>query len=421
MEKYQFEKSLLAFFVVLCCYVAPVCAQETVKMDTVEVVDPAFVADSLVMVDGRTSEPQPMLGPFSMVFKRQNKFLSYLDRLVLGNVDRTFEKKIDISYVVMPSYTREGSFGIGGGATGLYRLDKTDSIMSPSDVTLIGNVTLNGLFSLTANGNNLFPGRKMRLSYKLEFTYSPLNFWGITSEACAVNRTISYTRQQLKWNSDFVYKMKGPFYIGASLDLLYSKVLEMDDWSYLEGQRRHYFFSSIGAVFQYDTRDFIPNPKRGMNLVLRGAVRPQFLSNYSRTLFFSSITYNSYLSLWRGGMLALDGYASYNCLETPWPLRESLGSGGVRMRGYYGGRYIDNNMLSAQVELRQHIFDRIGCAVWGGAGGVFPDYGKLRWKNILPTYGIGLRIELKHNVNGRIDYGFGKGTGGFVFSIGEAF
>lgn len=42
-------------------------------------------------------------------------------------------------------------------------------------------------------------------------------------------------------------------------------------------------------------------------------------------------------------------------------------------------------------------------------------------KDVLPNYGIGLRIELKHNVNGRIDYGFGKGTGGFVFSIGEAF
>ena len=38
-------------------------------------------------------------GPFSLIFKRQNKFLSYLDRLVTGNVDRTFEKKLDVSYI----------------------------------------------------------------------------------------------------------------------------------------------------------------------------------------------------------------------------------------------------------------------------------------------------------------------------------
>ncbi|MDR0733882.1 MAG: hypothetical protein LBF08_07485 [Dysgonamonadaceae bacterium] len=42
-------------------------------------------------------------------------------------------------------------------------------------------------------------------------------------------------------------------------------------------------------------------------------------------------------------------------------------------------------------------------------------------KNMLVTYGIGLRWEFKHNVNLRIDYGFGKQTGGFVFNIGEAF
>lgn len=386
----------------------------TVSSDTVRVADDIMLSDSKYK-----HELAP--GPFTLTFGKQTKFLSYLDRLVTGNVDRTFEKKIDVNYIVMPSYTREGSFGIGGGATGLYRLDKTDSIMSPSDVTLIGNVTLNGLFSLTAYGNNLFPGRKLRLSYKLEFTYSPLDFWGTTAEACRNNPKISYTRQQLKWNSDLMYRLGGPFYMGTSLDLIYSKVLQMDNWDYLGGENRHYFFTGIGVTFQYDTRDFIPNPKRGMNFVIGGGVKPQFLGSFSRTLFNAKMTYNAYLPAWKGALLAFDAYASYNCMESPWPLRESLGSGGIRMRGYYGGRYIDNNLISVQAELRQHIFDRIGCAAWVGAGGVFHTYDSIRMRNILPNYGIGLRIELKHNVNGRIDYGFGKGTGGFVFSIGEAF
>ena len=34
---------------------------------------------------------------------------------------------------------------------------------------------------------------------------------------------------------------------------------------------------------------------------------------------------------------------------------------------------------------------------------------------------IKLRIEFKHNVNTRVDYGFGKDTGGFVFNFAEAF
>ena len=363
--------------------------------------------------------PEP--GLVSQLLKRQNKFTTYLDGLISGNEDKTFEKKIDINFIIMPSYTREGSFGIGGGATGLYRLDKTDSIMAPSDITLIGNVTLNGLVSLSAYGNNLFPGRKLRHSYKMEFTYSPLDFWGISYEACATNPEIEYTRQQFRLTSDIVYNISGPIFLGGALDLNYSYIKSISDPSYLEGQSTHHFFTSLGITFQYDTRDFIPNPKKGRNLVARFLVRPQFLSSHDRTLFNSSITYNSYQQLWKGGMLAFDIYGRYNCQETPWPLREALGQGGIRMRGYYAGRYIDNCMASGQLEIRQHIFSRIGVAAWVGGGAVFSDYGNLRKENFLPNFGLGLRVELKHNVNGRIDYGFGKHTGGFVFSIGEAF
>ena len=52
---------------------------------------------------------------------------------------------------------------------------------------------------------------------------------------------------------------------------------------------------------------------------------------------------------------------------------------------------------------------------------VFSSFGKFQIRQALPNFGVGLRVELKHNVNGRIDFGFGKGTSGFVFAIGEAF
>ncbi|MDR2009433.1 MAG: hypothetical protein LBQ22_03020 [Bacteroidales bacterium] len=81
----------------------------------------------------------------------------------------------------------------------------------------------------------------------------------------------------------------------------------------------------------------------------------------------------------------------------------------------------DNNIISAQMEIRQHIFGRFGCAAWVGAGIVFPEFKKIDHENILPTYGLGLRWEFKHNMNLRIDYGFGNKTGAFIVSISEAF
>jgi Hemolysin activation/secretion protein len=95
--------------------------------------------------------------------------------------------------------------------------------------------------------------------------------------------------------------------------------------------------------------------------------------------------------------------------------------GTQRMRGYYEGRYTDNDMITFQVELRQRIWRRIGGVVWGGAGNVFNGIHRFDWSETLPNYGLGLRWELKKRVNVRFDYGFGKKTNGFLLSINEAF
>jgi len=86
----------------------------------------------------------------------------YWNSLFHGNIDRTFEKKMDMSFVVAPCYTKEGSFGIGGAATALYRLDRKDSIMQPSDISLSGSATINGFYGITIKGNNHFKGIILR-------------------------------------------------------------------------------------------------------------------------------------------------------------------------------------------------------------------------------------------------------------------
>ena len=302
----------------------------------------------------------------------------YWNSLFYGNIDRTFEKKMDMSFVVAPCYTKEGSFGIGGAATALYRLDRKDSIMQPSDISLSGSATINGFYGITIKGNNHFKGNKARLSYRLQFQHKTLDFWGITYDACNVNPISEYTKRLVNWESDYVYKLTKNIHVGAALNIKYADLAKMANPAYLEGQRKAYFFTGLGVSIQYNR-------------------------------------------MWSGSFLAFDLYGQFNNQYTPWPLREELGSGDSRMRGYYGGRYIDCNQMTAQLELRQHIYSRIGCVAWMGCGTVFPSFDKLKVEHILPNYGIGLRIEFKHNVNVRIDYGFGKDTAGFLFQFAEAF
>ena len=90
--------------------------------------------------------------------KKDNFVKRWWHGLIHGNVDRTFEKAMDWSIAIAPSYSREGSVGIGGMASALYRLDKTDSIMQPSDLSLSGSISLKGFYVLLVNGDTKFKG-----------------------------------------------------------------------------------------------------------------------------------------------------------------------------------------------------------------------------------------------------------------------
>lgn len=353
--------------------------------------------------------------------KQEKGLKGWWNNLIHGNIDRTYERKLDMNFVLAPCYTREGGIGIGGAATALYRLDRTDSIMQPSDFSLSGSAMVKGIYTLTAKGNNHFQGNKSRLSYKLQLMHKTLDFWGISYDACAVNPVSEYTKRQIVWQSDYVYKLTPAFHVGAAFNINYTSLSKTVPPSYLEGQGDTYFFVGVGLSLQYDTRDFILNPQGGVYVMLREVIYPRCMSSYDKTLTTTTLQFNAYQPVWSGAIFAFDFYGCLNRECTPWPMREEVGRGTSRMRGYYGGRYIDCSQISGQVELRQHILGRLGCVAWVGGGNVFPSLGKLKWNHTLPNYGLGLRFEFKHKVNVRIDYGFGKETAGFVFQFAEAF
>ena len=178
--------------------------------------------------------------------------------------------------------------------------------------------------------------------------------------------------------------------------------------------------TGAGVFLEYDSRDFIPSPYRGIYLKLDQRFFPSFMGNktyFTRTEFTGDI----YTQLWKGAVLAYDLHGMFHSKNTPWTMLSIMG-GSKRMRGYYEGRYRDKNLIETQLELRQKIYGRSGIAVWVGAGNVFPSFQQFNWKHTLPNYGLGYRWEFKKRVNVRLDYGFGrKGQSGFMFSINEAF
>lgn len=357
--------------------------------------------------------------------KTPNWFKEYLSSLMRGHVDRTREKKVDVSFVVTPSYSREGGFGIGGGFTGLYRYDMNDTLANPSDFLATINATLKGFYVLSIKGNNLFPDNRSRLSYKLELYDKALDFWGVTSEETAKNPKSKYNRRQIDLQTEFIYKIKHNFYAGLQLRCNYTDARDVWNIDYLLGENKQYYVTGLGLSFEFDSRDNFLTPTKGVHFAYQPMAFFKGLGNAPKSFFSHTFIANYYQRLWHGSVLALDGYMKLNSPATPWTMREMIAADGSRMRGYYMGSCIDNNQIATQIELRQHIWDRFGFAMWGGNSLIFSSFKQLTKQDIKPewlyNFGIGLRFEFKHNVNVRIDYGFGEGTSGILFAIGEAF
>jgi outer membrane translocation and assembly module TamA len=96
------------------------------------------------------------------------------------------------------------------------------------------------------------------------------------------------------------------------------------------------------------------------------------------------------------------------------------------MRGYYLGRYRDNNYSTIQSEIRYRPISRLGAVVFGGLGSTFSEQRSFR---TIGSYGLGLRyfFSLEHNSTVRFDYAIGekrpgeKRQSGFYLSLSEAF
>ncbi|WP_129649750.1 BamA/TamA family outer membrane protein [Alistipes senegalensis] len=337
-----------------------------------------------------------------------------------STTDKTFEKKIDFTFAGGPSYSKNTSFGIGLLAAGLFRLDRTDSITAPSDISIFANVSVSGFYALGVTGNTIFSHNKRRLNYTVMFASAPRSFWGIGYDAGRHNPESTYSEKRYLVEGRYLHEFLPHTYVGGLVSFEHTKGLKFTEPAYLRGEKLKYTATGIGAILEYDSRDFIPNPFRGVYVSFQETLFPKGLGNCGKTLWRTTFTADAYQRVWKDGVLAADLYAVFNTDGTPWPMLARMG-GSQRMRGYYQGRYTDNDMITLQIELRQRIWRRIGCAVWGGAGNVFPSLGEFDWSQTLPNYGVGFRWELKKRVNVRLDYGFGKKTSGFLLSINEAF
>mgnify|MGYP000693830268 len=137
---------------------------------------------------GQEEEPQA---------EKRPPFLRRVVKYFEGSTtDRTFEKKIDFTFAGGPSYSKNTSLGIGLLAAGLYRIDRTDSVTAPSDISIFANVSISGFYALGVTGNNIFARNSKRIDYTVMFASAPRDMWGIGYHDGRYNEEGSYNEKR---------------------------------------------------------------------------------------------------------------------------------------------------------------------------------------------------------------------------------
>ena len=176
--------------------------------------------------------PRPPQAPEKKPFLRR-----VVDYFGESTTDKTFEKKIDFTFAGGPSYSKNTSFGIGLLAAGLYRLDRTDSITAPSDVSIFGNVSVSGFYALGVTGNNIFSHNKRRINYTVMFASAPRSFWGIGYDAGRYNPESTYSEKRYLVEGRYLHEFLPHAYIGGLVSFEHVRGLKLSDPAYLAGQK----------------------------------------------------------------------------------------------------------------------------------------------------------------------------------------
>lgn len=328
------------------------------------------------------------------------------------------EKKFDFSIIGGPHYASDTKLGLGIVASGLYRTDRKNLSIQPSNISLYGDITTTGYYLLGIRGTTIFPEDRYRLELNLYFFSFPSKYWRIGHDNARKDYT-NYKRFENQISAGFSRQIMRNTYLG--INGLFCRVngKDFEDVHFLEGEINKTTNLGIGFFITYDSRDFIPNPYQGTYARFDETFFWEFPES-KYTFRRTEVEVRHYNKLWKGAVLASDLQGIFNYGNTPWSMTASMG-GSYRMRGYYEGQYRDYKLIQTQVELRQHVYNRHGVTAWAGVGNVFSEIHHFKWNKTLPTYGFGYRWEFKKRINVRLDYGFGKGQSAFYFNINEAF
>lgn len=361
---------------------------------------------------------------FTCIF--QFTVLTVQAEIQMDRQDSTYKNK----YLILPaiSASPETSLMLGGVVIRQFKPRNAGVDTRSSNMLVSAIYTLKNQILCSFVPEVILPGESWIFNGNHFFVYFPEKFWGV-GPATKENDELSVLYTQINIEQSFLKRIKKDIYAGPQIR-----------WSRLSGIKfknkdgdrvkapdingAHGSTSAgIGFIARWDRRNSILNPTKDFYLDLSVLFNPSFAgTTYPYTS--CQLDARKYFDLKRNGrtIIALQTITRMTA-GSPSFRDMSLIGGDMIMRGYYEGRFRDNNAAQIQAELRQQLIGRFGFTVFSAVGNVWRKFNDISANQTKWSSGIGLRFDMnpRDTNNLRLDFGIGPHTNGFYLMFGEAF
>lgn len=336
------------------------------------------------------------------------------------------------SFIILPAaaYAQETGLEFGAISVTSFFTDKADTSTRTSAINAIVTFTTKKQSNFVIKPDIWSPGNRYHYSGVLRYKNFPFDFYGTGDETSEINK--DRLKQKIFILSADVEKLiTRRIYAGINAgyenykftDKESGGIYETEAFEDKEGGKLAYI--GISAIF--DSRNTNTYTTKGSFLKLNYSYAPA-ISNDAFKGSMMHADFRNFMTIAPKVVLGFNAtYQTIQGSKLPFYLLPQLGNDQV-MRGYYTGRYRDQNLVTAHGEIRYRFMNRFGVAAFAGTGSVFKN-GDFAFRKFKPNYGAGVRyfMDPARGLTLRMDYAAGEKRAGeerqkgFYFALAEAF
>lgn len=366
-----------------------------------------------ILTAGKAFSQRKILDKFFSNEKDSTRSASFLPLPVLG-----YSQETGLEFGALPMYS--------------FYTERTDTLTRSSAISGMATYTSKKQSNFYLKTDLWMPFNKFHINSELRYKDFPFNFYGTGNQTREADLEL-VTQKLFRLSGEVEKRMAPGAFTGATFSYENYRFtyptpggFEPNPFTVFDRDGGQVLYLGLSQIL--DNRNSNTYSTRGTLIKIGYSYAPDFFGGDNFTGSLTRIDVRNFRSFGDKKVLGIQGvYQSLQGSRAPFYLLPQLGSDMI-MRGYYSGRFRDQNLLAMQAEFRYRFIPRLGVAAFAAAGTTYANR-RMNFGDVKPAAGGGLRyfFDINRGLSIRMDYAVGekrageKRQSGFYLSLGEAF